>query len=144
MRPELLELARAAGLEPSYTGWKGEAVTASAEALVAVLRSLGVPVGAVDQLDEAWAEIERRRWGELVPPVVVAWDDAPLALPIRVAAEDDGAWEVEVTTESGQVHRAAGRLHDLPAHGHAHPPGRGRRPHCVRTATVAFGGEHGY
>lgn len=144
MRPELIELARAAGLEPSYTGWKGESVTASDEALIVVLRSLGLPVEAVDRLDEAWAEIERRRWGELVPPVVVAWDDAPLAVPLRVAADDDGAWELEVTTEHGHVHRASGRLHDLPADGHEHPPGLGRRAHCVRTATLSLGGEHGY
>ena len=37
----LLELARAAGLEPEYTGWRGAPVTASADALVAVLRQLG-------------------------------------------------------------------------------------------------------
>jgi 4-alpha-glucanotransferase len=141
---QLIELARAAGLEPSYTGWKGEAVTASAEALVAVLRSLGVPVKAADQLDEAWAEVERRTWGEIVPPVVVAWDDAPLVVAMRVPAEEDAAWELVVTTERGETHRASGRLFDLPASGHAHLPGMGGRAHCVRTAMIAIEGEHGY
>lgn len=144
MKHQLIELARAAGLEPSYTGWKGQPVTASAEAMVAALRSLGVPVTSLDQLDEAWAEVDRRRWSELVPPVVVAWDDAPLAVPLRVPAEEDGPWELLVMTESGDVHRAAGRLFDLPASEHAHPTTFGGRAHCVRTATVPLGGEHGY
>ncbi len=142
--PELLALARDAGLEPTYTGWRGEPVTASAEALVAVLRALGLPIAAADDTGPAAAEVERRRWSEVVPPVIVAWDDAAVAVPVRLAAEDDGGWELEVTTEGGQVRRAAGRLHDLPAHDHAWPAALGGRVHCVRTATVDLGGEHGY
>jgi len=144
MRHDLLELAKQAGLEPSYTGWRGETVTASAEALVAALRALGLPITSPDDTATAAAEVERRRWSELVPPVVVAWDDAPLAVPLRVPAEEDAAWELVVTTESGQVHRAAGRLHDLPASEHAYPQVFGGRVHCVRTASVSIGGEHGY
>jgi 4-alpha-glucanotransferase len=144
MNYQLIELARAAGLEPSYTGWKGESVTASAEALIAALRSLGIEVRAPDQLDEAIAEVERRTWGEVVPPVVIAWDDKPLGVPLRVPAEEDAAWELVVTTESGQEHRASGRLFDLPPSEHAHPKALGGRVHCVRTATIEIGGEHGY
>ncbi|MBE7448645.1 MAG: 4-alpha-glucanotransferase [Kofleriaceae bacterium] len=140
----LLALARAAGLEPSYTGWRGEGVTASAEALLGVLGALGVSVTAPDDTGAAMAELERARWGERVPPVVVAWDGMALAVPLQVPAEDDAAWELEVVTEGGQRHRAAGRLFDLAAHDHAWPAARGGRVHCVRTARVELGGEHGY
>ncbi len=140
----LLALARAAGLEPSYTGWRGEGVTASAEALLGVLGALGVAVTAPDDTAAAMAALERARWGERVPPVVVAWDGEALAVPLRVPAEDDGDWALEVTTEGGQVHRAAGRLFELGAHDHAWPAALDGRVHCVRTARVELGGELGY
>ncbi len=141
---QLLDLARAAGLEPSYVGYRGEAVTASPEALVAVLRSLGLDLAHPDDTRGAMAETERRRWAELVPPVVVAWDEGALVVPLRVPADEDGAWELEVTTESGTLRRAAGRLYDLAATDHAHPAALGGRVHCLRSARVELGGEHGY
>jgi 4-alpha-glucanotransferase len=142
--PGLDALARAAGLEPGYTGWRGGPVTASAEALCATLRALGVSPVAPDDTAAAVADLERRRWAEVVPPVAVAWDGGPLEVPLSVPADLDDPWELELTTEGGQVHRAAGSLHYLPVREHAWPETLGRTVHCVRTATVETGGEHGY
>lgn len=142
--PGLLELAHAAGLEPSYTGWRGAPVSASAEALVAVLRGMGLPIDGPHDTARAATEVERQRWAELAPPVVVAWDDGALAVPLRVPAEEDAAWELVLVTERGQEHKAAGRLFELPASDHAWPAAMGGRVHCVRTARIATGGEHGY
>lgn len=140
----LLALARAAGLEPAYTGWRGAEVTASAEALVAVLAELGLPITAPDDVAAAAAEVERRQWAEVVPPVVVAWDADDLDVPLRVPADVDGAWELELIAEGGETRRAAGRLFHLHAAEHAHPAALGGRVHCVRRARVATGGEPGY
>ncbi len=140
----LLELARAAGLEPEYTGWRGARVTASPEALLAVLRQLGIPVVAPDDTAAATLEVERRRWSERVPPVLVAWDADDVVVPMRAPADVDGAWTLDLVCESGETRHADGRLYDLPASEHAWPACfGGKQVHAVRTARIA-GGEPGY
>lgn len=84
--------------------------------------------------------LERARWTEVAPPVVIGWDGS-LTVPFAVPAEDNLDWEVEVTTEGGQRIRAHGRMFDLPADGHAWPGGV---VHCVRRAQIFLEGENGY
>jgi 4-alpha-glucanotransferase len=129
----LKELARAAGLDPEYVSWRGEPVVSSDETLRLALKALGVEGTSV-------GELERRRWDEVVPPVVVAWDSV-IEVPFSVPAELDVPWEIEVTTEGGGVHRMHGRLFDLPADSHAWPGGV---VHCVRRARLWLEGELGY
>ncbi|MGE5182126.1 MAG: 4-alpha-glucanotransferase [Acidobacteriota bacterium] len=140
----LRDLARAAGLDPEYTSWRGEPAASSDESLLLTLRALapdlGIAVGGPDDAPAAIRELERRRWRELVPPVVLAWDGA-LEVPFAVPAEFDDDWEIEVTTEGGGVHRGRGRLFDLPADSHAWPGGA---VHCIRRARVWLEGELGY
>ncbi|NVB80425.1 MAG: 4-alpha-glucanotransferase [Kofleriaceae bacterium] len=132
----LQALARAAGLDPEYIDWRGHRVTSSDETLRLALSALGVDPDRHD----ASAELERKRWLEIVPPVVLAWD-GKLVLPFSVPAEFDDEWECEVTTEQGGLFRAHGRLFDLPAEGHAWPGGV---VHCIRRATVFLEGQLGY
>ena len=139
----LRELAAAAGLDTSYWSWRAEPVIASDEALTAMLRALAPDLEIVfdgpADAPEAAAALERARWAERVPPVVVGWDgavDVPLSLPAGL----DGDWEIEVTTEAGRSVRAHGRLFELPAEGHGWPGGV---VHCVRHARLAVG-ELGY
>jgi 4-alpha-glucanotransferase len=140
----LRQLAKAAGLDPEWTSWTGAPAASSQESLLAALRALeadlGVRVASPDDAPAALAEIERARWTEIVPPVVVGWD-ATLVVPFAVPADSDGDWEVEVTTESGRVVKAHGRLFELPADSHAWPGGR---VHCIRRATVWLEHELGY
>lgn len=132
----LQALARAAGLDPEYIDWRGHRVTSSDETLRLALTALGVDPGRRD----AVAELERKRWLEIVPPVVLAWDGT-LVLPFSVPAELDVEWECEVTTEQGGLFRAHGRLFDLPADDHAWPGGV---VHCIRRARVFLDGQLGY
>src|SRR5262245_49148916 len=108
----LHELASAAGLDPGYRSWRGDAVTASDEALTAMLRSLAPDLGirfeSADDAPAALAALERARWAQTVPPVVVGWD-GEIVVPFSLPAEIDGSWEVEVATEAGQTVRAHGR-----------------------------------
>jgi 4-alpha-glucanotransferase len=138
----LRELATAAGLDPEYRSWRGDSAAASDDSLLAALRALAPDLGvAFDDADDAPAalvELERARRGELVPPVVVAWN-GELAVPLSVPAELDAPWEVEVATESGRVLRGRGTLFELPADGHSSPGA-----HCRRRVPVRLDGELGY
>lgn len=139
----LHELAAMAGVDAGYRSWRGEAVTASDDALTATLRALapdlGIAFESAGDAPGATAALERTRWAEVVPPVVIGWD-GELVVPFSVPAELDDSWEVEVATEAGQTIRAHGRLFELPADSHAWPGGV---VHCVRRARIAIG-ELGY
>ena len=137
----LESLARRAGVSRHYRSWRGEPVEAPVESLVAILRALGAELtgpGDAAAADAAW---ERAWWQAGAPPVVVAWDGAAPVLGLRVPADVDGDWEVEVVLESGRRERAGGRLFHLPASDHAYPGGA---VWCVRSATLPGAGELGY
>ncbi|MBA3818062.1 MAG: 4-alpha-glucanotransferase, partial [Deltaproteobacteria bacterium] len=141
----LHELARAAGIDPEYTSWRGKPVASSDEALLAAIQALapdlGIEVGRAEDAPAALAVLERARWTQVVPPVVVGWNGT-IVVPFTVPANDDGPWEIEVTTEEGRAFSAHGRLFELPAEAHAWPGGVG---HCTRRATVFLEpGELGY
>ena len=140
----LRQLARVAGLDPDYTSWTGAPTSSSDGALLDMLRALapdlGIQIDSADDARGAIADIERERWNELVPPVVIGWDGA-LVVAFSVPASADGEWEVEVTTEAGRTVRAHGRLYELPADSHAWPGGV---VHCVRRAKIWLDGELGY
>ena len=135
----LRDLAAAAGLDTTYTSWRGEPAASSDEAVLAALGALGHSLRNPEDAPGALAALERERWREVVPPVVIGWDGA-LVVPFSIPAETDGAWEVEVTTEAGRTIRAHGRLFELSADSHAWPGGA---VHCVRRAAV-WTGEVGY
>lgn len=136
----LRDLASAAGLDTTYTDWRGKPAASSDEAVLLALRALGIELKSPHEAPAALHAFEREKWREIVPPVVIGWDGA-LVVPFAVRADTDGDWTVEVTTESGRTVRARGRMYDLPADSHAWPGGV---VHCVRRATVWLDGELGY
>ncbi len=140
----LRELAKAAGLDVEYENWRGTRIGASDEAVFAMLRALAPDLGIeLERPEDAAAAIvvlERERWKQIVPPVVIGWSGT-LVVPFSARADEDGAWEIEVTTESGRTVRAHGRLFDLPADSHAWP---GDVVHCIRRVTISLDGETGY
>ncbi len=140
MSNAMRDLAKAAGLDPEYSSWRGQPVRASDESVHQALQTLAPDLGIDITSANAAAELERMRWAEVVPPVVLAWDGM-LSLPFSVRAEVDGDWSIEVTTEEGAAFRAQGRLFELPAEGHAHPGGV---VHCIRRASLSLGGALGY
>ena len=137
-------LARAAGIDPDYVSWTGAPTTSSEEALLAAVKALapdlGIQVASEDDVRGALSDIERNRWNELVPPVVVGWDGS-IVVPFSVDANSDDEWQIEITTESGKTHAACGRLFALPADSHAWPGGK---VHCIRRASLWCDGELGY
>ena len=139
-RSRLRELARAAGLDTEYTSWRGEPAASSDRAVQQALDALAPELGVDLDRDDALDQLERRRWSETVPPVVLAWDGR-MSLPFAVPAEFDDDWQCEVTLEGGGMVRAHGRLFDLPSDSHAWPGGV---VHCVRRAEVWLEGALGY
>jgi 4-alpha-glucanotransferase len=138
----LKALAHAAGIDAEYTNFRGEHTVASdtsvRAALAALARDLAVDV---EKPTEALAALDRAKWLEIVPPVVYGFGGV-FVVPFTVPAEDDGPWEIEVTTESGRTFTRSGRLFDLPADSHAWPGGV---VHCIRRATIILeAGEFGY
>ncbi len=144
MTTTLKQLARVAGIDPEYQSWQGQPTTSSDASLLAALQAmapdLGIQLATADDARGALADLERERWNEIVPPVVVGWDGA-LEVPFSVPAESDTAWEVEVTTESGRTVHASGTLFGLPGDSHTWPNGN---VHCVRRARIWLDGELGY
>src|SRR4051794_34797294 len=121
MSDALAALATRAGVETSYTGWRGEAVQARPDALCAVLRLLGHDVGGGAAAPAARGALERTGGEGGAPPVVVDWDGHGGRLGLRVPAEEDGDWEIDILFESGRRERRRGRLFELPAREHAWP-----------------------
>ncbi len=143
----LHDLAVAAGIDPAYKSWRNLPVASSDAALLAALQaiapSLGFELPDAAAAPGALATLERARWAERCPPVVVGWDGR-LVVPFRVPAEIDADWEVVVTLESGETLARHGRLFDLPADGHAWPESLGRAVHCLRHAPISGACEVGY
>ena len=139
----LIALARAAGLEPEYTGWDGSAAGTSDDSLVAMLTALAGDLGfkfaGVEDADTALAQLEHHQWAETVPQVCVGFG-GELVVPFAVVADTDAEWWVEVTTERGTVIEASGTLFALPPDSHARLESTMR---CIRRATITVG-EVGY
>jgi 4-alpha-glucanotransferase len=136
-------LATLAGLDPGYVDWRGDPVVASDDSIRAALAALGTELpedGVEEAARHAIAGLERARWREIVPPVVIGWEGA-LVIPFAVPADQDGSWELEILTEAGRRVVARGRLFELGADSHAWPGGA---VHCVRRAHLGLDGETGY
>jgi 4-alpha-glucanotransferase len=140
----LRDLARAAGLDPEYRSWRGEAAASSDDALIATLRALapdlGIAFETASDAPAALRALDRARWSEIAPPVMIGWD-GELIVPFAVPAALDDTWEVEVTTESGRTIHARGRLFELPTGEHGWPGGV---VHCVRYARIWLDQDLGY
>ncbi|MGE0869561.1 MAG: 4-alpha-glucanotransferase [Kofleriaceae bacterium] len=131
----LRELARSCGLEVEYASWRGQTVAAHDDAVLDVLAAMGGDYGfsirRPDDVPSAITAVERERWHEIVPPVVVGWDGA-IVVPLAMPARTDGAWELSVTTESGRVVERRGRVSDLDAEPHDTKVGA----FCLRRAAI--------
>lgn len=115
MKPSLQLLARVYGIRPEYRDALGVWRKASDDALMAVLRSLGVDIV---RPDEAAAHLDahlREVWRCPLDPVHVIWDgalpDLILRLPAPIRAEN---FELEITLEDGERRAVWGAVEELP------------------------------
>src|SRR4051794_24546441 len=100
----LQRLAESYGVQTSYEDVTGKRREATPEALVAVLRALGAPLGKVADAADARRQREQALWRRVVEPVLLAWDGNPgevsLRLPARLA---DQPLDCRLELESGEV-----------------------------------------
>ncbi|MCA9581354.1 MAG: 4-alpha-glucanotransferase [Myxococcales bacterium] len=80
---DLGALCRLRGLETSYVDGLGEMRTAPVEVVLAVLRSLGVPIERVRDAPDALRGYRAQTADLVSDPVVVAWDGAPARIRVR-------------------------------------------------------------
>jgi 4-alpha-glucanotransferase len=126
-------LARSLGVQTSYHDDQGKLITASPEALLVVIRALGIPLARPEEAADALRARQQSVWQRVLEPVQVAFDgrsnDVPLRLPASLAADkiscrlDPEAggttqWSVGVSTlpvtESAEVEGIQYRTHRLP------------------------------
>ncbi|MBN1863093.1 MAG: 4-alpha-glucanotransferase [Dehalococcoidales bacterium] len=80
----LHRLARLYGIQTAYYDVNRRRRQASAESLVAVLRSLGAPMAGLGEVASAWRQRRQELWQQLLEPVVIAWDGAPPLVNLRL------------------------------------------------------------
>ena len=94
-------LARKLGVLTEYEDARKKVQHASADTLIAILRSLGVDINAPDDADNQLRALSGNN-GAIVPAVVVAWDGEPTTIEIR-AAERFGPVEATLVLENGDT-----------------------------------------
>jgi len=82
--PQLLELAKAYGVQTEFHDWQGKHSPVSRRTVVAVLRGLDVDASTDDGVERALLDVQERPWRQLVPPVVVVRQGAAAKVPVHV------------------------------------------------------------
>lgn len=112
---QLLELARLCQLETSYYDGIGNYREAPPEAVLEVLKALGIPLEDFSDVPEA-LRIQREQLSrQFVEPVFTRWDDAPFDVALRIPAEN--AHEsilCDLELESGEHRRYETTADQLP------------------------------
>jgi 4-alpha-glucanotransferase len=85
IRP-LYQLAKSYGVQTAYRDVSHRRRQASAEALLAVLQSLGAPLKTLRDVPAALRERRQELWRRLLEPVTIVWDDNPTTVPVRLPA----------------------------------------------------------
>jgi 4-alpha-glucanotransferase len=102
------------GIDSGYWDIWGKYHTTSVETRQAILRALGVEANSLDCLEGSLAELQRREWSRLLPPVVVALESQPPEIPINIAADAlEQTVRIELWQEDGTNSRWDLRLDAL-------------------------------
>ncbi|OLT20153.1 4-alpha-glucanotransferase [Ornithinimicrobium sp. CNJ-824] len=102
LSPRLSALAEAYGVATEFWDWQGRHVQVSAETVGAALAALGVQVADEADVEAALAEVDRRPWTRVLPPVVVTGQGRRPEVPVHVA--EGVRFEARVVLEDGHVH----------------------------------------
>ena len=86
----LYQLAHLYGVQISYYDVSHNRQTASVESLLSMLRSLGAPIRNLSDVPSAFRERRQAIWRRPLEPVVIAWEDAPAMVDIRLPLSFDG------------------------------------------------------
>jgi 4-alpha-glucanotransferase len=137
----LRHTAEAWGIAPEYWDiWGGRHETPP-EVQRAILESLGVPAGSLDDLNRALEDRLWREWGTPLPPVlVVSGEEAHHTIRLRTPEDAAGALaDVRVVLEDGPDRTQVLNLDDLPARASARLRGRTYVERTLRLEPLPLG-----
>ncbi|RPF49343.1 4-alpha-glucanotransferase [Thermodesulfitimonas autotrophica] len=124
---QLRYLARLCGVETAYHDVTGVRREASPEALLAVLRALGVALATPAEAGAAIRELRLQKARRACEPVTVVWGEAPLRLQLCLPPEQaESRVATSLSLEDGTVLSAALDLATLP------------RRRCLKVAEEEF------
>ena len=139
---ELGRLARFRGVQTTYFDIRHRRRTPPPETLLAVLRSLGEPLGTVRDAREALRRAEASAWERPCPPVCVAWEDAPASVELRLPrGAEDARVRLRAVLETGEALDSDCDLSLLPASG-AGPGAAGK--FVAKRVPIPWKLPHGY
>ncbi len=99
----LHHLARLYGIQTAYYDVHHHRRQASTESLLAILRSLGAPITALTDVPRAWRERRQAIWQRLLEPVIIARDDEPAVIQVRLpSGMAEALLNFHVKLESGE------------------------------------------
>ncbi|MEX0682845.1 MAG: 4-alpha-glucanotransferase [Dehalococcoidia bacterium] len=99
----LRDLAKIYGLQASYYDVDGVRRTATPEAMVGVLRGLGVQIESLGDIDDAVRARRIELAQRVVEPVIVAWDGRLPDMQLRLPASVGGSAVIEIDIEQGRA-----------------------------------------
>jgi 4-alpha-glucanotransferase len=138
----LRQLAQLYGVQTAYYDVNRRRRSASVEALLAALRSLGAPVASLHDVAEACRERRQAVWQRPLEPVLVAWDGEPPSMELRLPDRlDDVPLAGRLLLESGELQSWQWRVADLPVLRAADLEGT---RYVVRRLRLPGGLPHGY
>lgn len=108
---DLEALARLHGVQPTYRTAAGEEHTADPDAVLAVLRAVGVPVASHADVAAALRAGANEQARSLLPPVAVAWEGQGGSVPLHlVDGEREGRLDCRLFTDRGDTREWDGDL----------------------------------
>lgn len=98
---QLRQLARRLGVQDIYMDGRGQRRVAAPEALLCVVRALGVPIQSPSDAARHLHHDQARRSARLCEPVIVSWIGSDTIMPLRLAGS--GALEVTIEHARGET-----------------------------------------
>jgi len=117
--------ANACGIEPGYWDIWGNYHQTPPAVKQAILRSMGLTAGNIDELSRSLTERARREWERLAPPSVVVSESQARQLALYAAADSaESEAEIHIHREDGSQNHFKVSLRELPETGSAELDGR--------------------
>jgi 4-alpha-glucanotransferase len=111
----LNKLANLWGVQTVHYDISHQRRRASIETLLAVLTALGAPISSFRDIVPAWRERQLELWRRLLEPVVVAWEDKPPLITIRLPSNyADLSIDYCLLLENGEYIDGRCSLADMP------------------------------
>ena len=91
MSKQLRQLARLYGIQTSFIDVRKQKLEADPVSLLLVLRAMGAPVAAFDDVPDALRQRKQALANRTIEPVVVAWDGRLEEIPADEVILEDGS-----------------------------------------------------